>query len=143
MSDVELISEEVKSKLRRLLEARDKHALLDRQAKDAKKDLDEIELDVFEMFTDAGIVGTVPVPLGPPYGVVKFRTRETPHATVADPDKLLEHFEQRAQVEEVSAPHFVKRRLNEIVRDVLDHGGNLPPGLTYYTNRGMTITRPK
>jgi hypothetical protein len=144
MSDTTLITEEAKSKFRRLLEARDKHASLDKQAKEAKKELDEIELDVFEMCAEQGINGTLPVPLGPPYGTVKFKTRETHFAKIIDEDKFLQYLEERAQVDEFSTPSFAKKRLNTVVRDVLDNpGSTLPPGLTYSTARGMTITRPK
>jgi hypothetical protein len=142
--EVTLITEEAKSKFRRLLEARDKHAAADAAAKAAKAELDDIELEVFDMCEEQGIHGTLPVPLGPPYGTVKFKTRATHFAKIINPDDLLEYFENRGMVEEVSAPNFVKKRLHEIVREAADNPAmTLPPGLTYYTNRGMTITRPK
>lgn len=142
MSD-SLITNKAKEKLRQLCDARDKYAEADKAAKAAKRELDEIELEVFEMFNESGDTGTIPVNLGPPYGIVKFKTRETHFAQIVDEEKLLEWYENRQMVDEVSSPKFVKARLNEEVREAVDASQPLPPGLTYYTNRGMTITRPK
>lgn len=144
-----IFSDEFKQKLRQLLEARDDYAEKDKAAKEAKKVLDEIELDVYDLFMgveddpESGLKGTIPVPLGPPYGTVKFRTRTTHYAKIVDDERLQEHFEERAMVDEVSAPKFVKSRLNEMVRETIENNGKLPPGLSYYTDRGMTITRQK
>lgn len=145
-----IFSPAFKEKLRQLLAARDDYAEKDAAAKAAKKVLDEIELDVYDVFNgieddpESGLKGTIPVPLGPPYGTVKFRTRATHYHKITDPEALQEYFEQRAMVDETSAPQFVKARLNEIVRETLENpDGKLPPGLSYYTNRGMTITRQK
>lgn len=145
-----IFSPEFKQKCRQLLEARDDYAEKDAAAKAAKVVLDEIELDVYDVFNgleddpESGLKGTIPVPLGPPYGTVKFRTRSTHFAQITDPDALQEYFEQRAQVDEMVAPKFAKARLNELVREIIDNpDGKMPPGLSYYTNRGMTITRQK
>jgi hypothetical protein len=131
-------------KCRELVKQRIHVAELKEQLSEASKDLVTQELDVVDMFLSANITGTVPVPLGDPYGTVKFRTRETHYAKIVDEDALLEYFEQRGMVDEVSAPHFVKKVLNTEVRRVLEgEGTKMPDGLTYSTKRGMTITHPK
>lgn len=147
-TDGGIFSRRFKEKCRQLLAARDAYAEADARRKAAKKELDEIELDVFELFEGMAAEGdkssaSLPVPLGEPYGVVKFRTRETHYAKIADEDALMEWLENRAMVDEVSGPSFVKRRLHEMVRTALENRENLPAGLTYYTDRGMTVTRQK
>ena len=140
-----MITEEAKEKCRQLLAARDKQDELEAAAAKAKKERDELELDVADMFEEAGIEGTVPVPLGPPYGTVKFRVRKTYYASVADDDKLRAYYEELDELDDVrTEPKWVMKELNSDVREILDKpDGTLPPGLTYYTKRGMTITRPK
>jgi hypothetical protein len=110
-------------KCRELLKARDDYAEKDATAKAAKKEMDELELDVFELFE--GLQGslegkkagsTVSVPLGEPYGVVKFRTRETHYAKIVDEDALLEWLENRAMLDEATKAQFNKKRLHEEVR---------------------------
>jgi hypothetical protein len=122
-----------------------------RTARDeAKRDLEakeeafrECEADVFESLSDSGVQGSVKVDLGDPWGVVAFRTRETYFGRIIDEEAALEYFEQRAMIEEISAPKFVKRRINEIVRDCIEQGIDTPPGVDYYPQRGVTITRQK
>jgi hypothetical protein len=148
---LQIISDEAKEQLRQLLAARDKVEELEAELKTAKEDLEEVELDVYEMFEapdDEGqpaIRGTITVNLGEPYGVVKFRTRKTHYADVADDDKLREYYEERGELDNVmTEPKWVKKELNSDVREILDKpDGRIPPGMTYHTKRGMTITRQK
>lgn len=138
-----MLDDSAKAKLRRLMESR--------TARDeAKKALDrleaefrECEADVYEALDESGMVGTVKVDLGSPWGVVSFRTRETLYGRIIDEEAALAYFEKRAMVDEISAPKFVKRRINEIVRDHHEQGLDMPPGVDFYPNRGITITRQK
>ena len=145
-----MFSDEAKRKMRQLLDARDDYAQKDAAAKAAKSTLDEIEADVADMFGEVDeqgkrlVTGTVSINLGEPYGTVKFRLRETPYASVTDEDALMDYYENRGMLDDVAtAPKLVKKALNGEVREILDNDGKFPPGLTYYMDRGMTITRPK
>ena len=145
-----MFSEEAKRKMRQLLDARDAYAEADAAAKAAKAELAEIEHDVADMFGEVDeqgerlVKGTVSINLGKPYGVVKFRLRETAYADVVDEDALMDYYENRGMLDDVATePRFVKKVLNNEIREILDNDGKFPPGLTYYMDRGMTITRPK
>jgi hypothetical protein len=138
-----MVSEADKAMLRRLLEARQAHDEAKAAEKIAKQEKDEIEQEVFDRFEESGQEGTLKVNLGDPWGIVAFRTRETFYARIIDPDEAADYYEQRAMMDEVSAPKFVMARLNEEVREAIDQGAKLPPGLDYYANRGMTVTRQK
>ena len=129
--------------LRRLLEKRQENDQKQAEAATAKKEKDDVEQEVFDHFEENGVVGTIKLDLGEPWGVQSFRTRETFYARVVDEDALIEHYEQRAMIDEISAPKLVKRRLNTEVREALDAGQPLPPGLDWYADRGMTITAQK
>lgn len=138
-----MIPEESKSALRRLMEVRQKRDEAKKALELAERDFRECESDVFESLEDSDVKGTLKVDLGEPWGTVSFRTRETHFGNIFDEEAAIEYFEQRAQIDEVSAPKFVKRRINEIVRDAVEQGADLPPGVDYYTQRGVTITRQK
>jgi hypothetical protein len=140
-----VISDEDKSLLRRLLEARQAHDEAKLAEASAKTEKDEIELEVFDRFESSGQEGTLKVDLGEPWGVVAFRTRETYYARIIDEDAAIEHFSQRAMLDDVSAPKFSMKKLHDEVREVLESGGTkkMPAGLDYYANRGMTVTRQK
>ena len=139
-----MISEDDKKMLRGLLEARQQHDEAKAAEQAAKGEKERIEAEVYERFDDSGFTGTLKVDLGEPWGTVAFRQRETYYARIIDPDAAAEYYEQRAMMDEVSAPKFVMARLNEEVREALESSeGKIPPGLDYYANRGMTVTRQK
>lgn len=131
------------SGLRRLMEARVERDEDAAKAKRSEETYRAVEAEVYEQFEDSGTVGTIKVDLGEPYGVVSFRTRETYFGKIVDEDAALEYYEQRAQIDEVTQPKFTMARINEEVRDRIEQGLSMPPGVTFTARRGMTITRQK
>lgn len=138
-----MIDEAAKSKLRRLMEARQRRDELKKALEEAEADFRSMEADVYDALDESDIEGTVKVDLGNPWGTVSFRTRETLYGRIYDEDAALTYFNDRAMTDEVSAPKFVKKRINEIVRDHHEQGLDMPPGVDYYPQRGVTITRQK
>lgn len=138
-----MISQDAISKLRRLMEARQQRDEDKKAAEQSEKDYRELEAEVYEELDENPVQGTVKVDLGDPYGVVSFAPRETYFGRIIDEDAAAEYYEQRAMMEEVSAPKFVMRRINEEVRDRIEQGQNMPPGVDFYARRGVTITRQK
>lgn len=138
-----MLSEDALNKLRRLMETRTARDEAKRALENAEADFRECEADVYEALDESGVLGTVKVDLGDPWGVVSFRTRETLFGRVIDDEAALSYFEERAMLDEVSAPKIVKRRINEIVRDHHEQGLDMPPGIDYYPQRGVTISRQK
>lgn len=138
-----MIEQEAVSKLRRLMELREKRDETKKAAETAESDYREHEAEVYEALEENPVKGTLKVDLGDPWGIVSFSPRETYFGRIIDDAKALEHFEQRAMVDELTSPKFVMKRVNEIVRDVREQGGDMPPGLDFYARRGVTITRQK
>lgn len=138
-----MISDEAKSKLRRLMELRVRRDEAKQELATAEADFRDCEADVYESMEEDAVQGTLKVDLGEPWGIVSFRTRETYYARVIDEEAAEEYFEQRAMMDEISSPKFVKKRLNEIVRDHIEQNKDMPPGIDYYPDRGVTITRQK
>lgn len=149
-----VIDPAMQAKLRRLIDARVDRDEKKKAAEEAEREFREIEAEVYDAFTgededdldgDSGIKGTLKVDLGEPYGTVAFRTRRTPYGRVipGKEEELLKYLEQRALVDEFTQPKFSKKRLNEMARDADEQGIELPPGMDFYINRGMTITRQK
>ncbi len=147
--EYDVISPALKKKLRNLVEKREKRDAAKLAWQKEKDECETLELEVFDIFERPGadgepqIKGTLTVPLGEPYGDVKFRTRETHYAKIIDDEEVQKHYEKRAMMEEVSAPKFVMKRLNDDVREALESDVDLPKGLSYTTQRGMTITLEK
>lgn len=138
-----MISEETIATLRRFMEMRERRDEAKKEHDEAKKEYTEAELDLFEALSENPIKGALKVDLGEPWGVVSFLPRETFYGKIVDEDEALKHYEQRAMIEEVSAPKFVMKRVNEDVRDAMEGNGNMPAGVTFYAQRGVTVTRQK
>lgn len=132
--------------LRRLMELREKRDELSKAHDAAKKEYKEAELDLFEKLTDpeTGAVRRIPpVDLGPPFGRVAFQARETHYGRVINEKEARDYFERHHMRDVLTAPKFVKKRLNEIARDVIEQSATPPPGFDWYTDRGVTVTRQK
>lgn len=138
-----MISEDAKGRARRLLEAKEKRDKLKKSLESAEKDFREREAEFYEELEKATGGKTLPIDLGDPWGIVKFRCRETYYGKIIDDEKALEYFENRAQVDDFSAPRFVMARINELVRERIDLGQPMPPGIDFSPNRGVTITMQK
>jgi len=133
------------AKLRRLMELRETRDRLDREYKEAKSAYTEAELELFEILNDGPVSRLNNVDLGSPWGKVSFGARETHYGRVIPgmEEQALEHYEQRAMIDQVTVPKFVMKRINEEVRDRLEQSLPMPPGIDYYARRGVTITRQK
>lgn len=83
------------------------------------------------------------VPLGSPYGTVTFEPRETIYGRIIDQEAAQDHYEGRALIDEVVAPKFVMKRINEDVRAAHEAGNPTPPGTDFYARRFVAIRRPK
>lgn len=138
-----MISEEALTKLRRLMEAREKRDVSKKEAERAEKDYREIEAEVHEELADGPVDRLNNIDLGPPWGKVSFHAKETIYGRVIDPEAALEHFEGRAMVDEMTNPKFVMARVSEVVREAKEAGENMPPGLDYYPKRYIQITKQK
>lgn len=112
-------------------------------AENSEKAYREAEADVYEALSDGPTDRLPNIDLGEPWGKVSFHAKETIYSRVIDEEALMEHFEQRAMVEEVTEPQFSKARLNEIARDYVEQAEKLPPGLDFYPRRFVQITRKK
>lgn len=132
--------------LRRLMELRHKKDELTKAADNAKKECKEAELELFEKLTDpeTGDVRRIPpVDLGEPWGRVAFQARETTYGRVINEKEARQYFEAHGMTDVLTAPKFVKKRLNEIARDVDEQQAELPPGFDWYKDRGITVTQQK
>lgn len=138
-----MISEEAVAKLRRLMEAREKRDTDKKQAEASEKEYREIEAEVHEELAEGPMDRLNGIDLGDPYGKVSFHAKETTYARVIDADAALEHFEQRAMIDEMTQSKIVMARANELVREAKEAGESMPPGLDYYPRRYVQITKQK
>jgi hypothetical protein len=135
--------QEIKSRFRSLVETRHARDEAKKAYEKAEEDYREVEAEIIAYLDASPIEGTIKIDVGEPYGVVSFRGNQTYYGRLLDEDQALEYYEQRAMVDEVTKPKFVMARLNEEVRQRLETGESMPPGVDYYTRRYVTISMPK
>jgi hypothetical protein len=143
-----MLTEEIKSAFRRLIELREERDETKTAAEAAENAYRRFEQELWDRMTEDGTLqmkdASLKVPLGPPHGTITFSPRETKFGRVLNYEKALEHFEQRAMVDEMMKSKVSKARLNEYVRQILeDENAVMPPGIDFYVTKGITITRPK
>ncbi len=138
-----LIGEDLAKKFRRLMELRERRDADKLASENSEKEYRELEAEVWEEYDESPLEGAIKVDLGGDYGTVTFVPKETYYGRIIDREKALEHFENRAMIDEVTEPKPVMARIHEIVRDVIDQGGSMPPGLDFYAKRYIQITRKK
>lgn len=140
-----MLSQEDLNALRRLMELREERDRLEKAAKNAKAEYQDAELELFERLSDGPVSRLNNVDLGEPWGKVSFGARETIYGRVI-PGKESEaraYFSQRGQMDVLTEPKFVAKRLNEVARECFEGQEDFPPGIDWYARRGVTITRQK
>lgn len=144
-----VFSDEFIKKMRRFIELREKRDELAEAYKTAKEEYTDLEAEVWEELAPDDPndpdykLTAIKVPLGQPWGTITFQPRETIYGRIIDDEAALEYYDQRAMLDDVSAPKFVMARINEEVREKQEKGEAMPPGVDYYAKRFVSITRPK
>lgn len=142
-----MLTDEQKETFRRALELRDARDAAKAAYETAEKEWREKEAELWDVMTEEGEIATkdagMKVSLGEPYGTVTFSPRETHFGRILNLRAATEFFESRAMNDEMTELRISKARLNEYVRRVINGTEPMPPGVDYYTNKGITITRPK
>jgi len=137
MSDQERLA----SRFRRLVELREKRDEDKTKAEKSEVEYREYESELFEELQDGPMQGTLRFDLGGNIGVVTFTPRETKFGRIVDAEAAVQYFEERELAQEFTKPSIEKRKLNELVRDLLEQGKSMPDGIDWYARRGITISR--
>jgi hypothetical protein len=140
-----MLTEEQLSKLRRLMELRERRDETKKAASTAELEYRDAEADVFESLDNGPVRRLNNVDLGPPWGKVSFGARETHFGRVIKgmEDEAIRYFRRQGMEDAMTEPKLVPKRLNEEVRQRIEDNETMPPGIDFYTRRGVTITRQK
>jgi hypothetical protein len=137
MSDQERLA----SQFRRLVELREKRDETKTSAEKAETEYRDYEAELFDELQEGPMQGTLRFDLGGDIGVVTFTPRETKFGRIVDQDAALKFFEDRELAQEMTKPSIEKRKLNELIRGLLEQGKSMPDGIDWYAKRGITISR--
>ncbi len=138
MSDID----EFKARFQRLLELREEQDIDAAKANKSKAAYDEYEAELWAAVKEAGIAGSQTFDFGSEVGKVRFTARKpTLYGRVIDKDAALASLQAEGLSEVIFEQSIRKGRLNELVRDRLEARGELPDGVDFYDDKGITISR--
>lgn len=127
------------------MELREARDTTKKAAETAETNYRSAEADLFERLDDGPVKRLNNVDLGEPWGKVSFGARETHYGRVIKgmESEAIDYYTRTNQLQAMTEPKLVSKRLNEEVRAKLESGEAMPPGIDFYTRRGVTITRQK
>jgi len=144
------LSERLDTAGRKLIDSRRERDDLAAKAAQAEKRFRAIEAEFWQLLKEEhGKVKALDIDLGGDYGLVKFTRRETIYAQIVDPEALAKSAREEGRDQEwikqadeaARKSDFRQAPLNEHVREALEHDQDLPDGLSFRADRGITITR--
>lgn len=126
--------------LRTFYEKKERHHQLKAESDAATDEYRAAEQDVLDQMDELGLKTlTVDLPL---IGNVRFtRRKPTIYGRITDMDAAMDAFENSGRADELFAPKVAASRLNEFVRECLEQGVPLPPGVDFYERPGVTVSR--
>lgn len=126
-------SEELAEKLKHLKHLKQSFKDAELLAKESKRRLDEYQAQLFNEMRDHGLE-TIK------HDGVSYVSKTTVFAHVQD-DEAFQSWCQENQVDDVYLSlKEEKGRLNELVREAIDNGMELPPGVVWYPREYISIT---
>jgi hypothetical protein len=137
------VSGRLDTKLRDLVEKRERRDETKDAAERAEKVYRQAEAAVWEEIKDEyGDLTSFTIDL-PEIGKVKFGRRQTIRSRILDEEEFAAWAKETGRDDEFLKPGIHKRVLNEEVREAIDHGQPLPPGVDFSTTRFISIQRGK
>lgn len=140
MSD-DTTTTDFKAKFQRLVELREERDMTKTAAKNAEKAYREYEAELFAETEEAGMEGRFGWDFGSDLGTAKFNRRRTFYGRVLDKESALKALREAGILDTIIEDHIREGRLNELVRDRLESGQDMPEGIDWYAREGITISR--
>lgn len=132
---------EFKEKFRHLLELRVKKDETDAAAKRAKKNYTEYLHELYDELEEAGIRGRHEFDFGEELGTAKFTRTSTTFGTVVNKDAALAALDAEGLADVIHERSVRQGRLNELVRDRIESGSELPEGVASYDKHNISVSR--
>lgn len=134
---------DLKSKFSRLLELREKKDVTKLAADQAKAEYQEEQAKLYRELQEEGIRGSMTFDFGGKLGTARFGRRATHFGRVVNKQAAIDALKAAGQDDAVLQESVAQGRLNELVRECLETGRDLPDGVDYYTNEIITVSRKK
>lgn len=123
----------------------DKRAVYDKAYKakvKAENEKKAAEADMNEAMLKAKLPGAT-LALGEGYGNVQFNREQKVNSSVFDEDAAIKYFEEKGMAKGYVDEKVRKKPLNQLVREALENGQELPPGVEPRVTKYVKVTKRK
>lgn len=131
---------EFKAKFQRLLELREARDVDKSKSKKSEAAYREYESELWEELSESGISGSLKFDFGD-MGNAAFVSRSTIYGSVVDKKAAIASLKKLGLGDAINDEAIREGRLNEIVRDYMETGQELPDGVSFYPRKGISISR--
>lgn len=108
----------------------------------AENEKKRAEADLNEAMSKAKLPGAT-LELGPGYGTVQFNREQKVNSSVFDKDLAVAYFKEKGMATGYIEDGVRKAPLNQLVRETMEQGGELPPGVEPRITKYVKVTKRK
>lgn len=123
----------------------DKRAVYEKARKEKvkqEKSMKAAEADMNDAMAKAKLPGAT-LDLGASYGTVQFNREQKVNSSVFDEDAAIAYFEEKGMAMGYVQGKVRKAPLNQLVRESLENGQELPPGVEPRVTKFVKVTKRK
>lgn len=125
---------------RRVIDARAAYDKAYKARVKAEKAKKAAEADMNEAMAKAKMPGTT-LDLGPGYGRQQFNREQKVNSSVFDEEAAIKFFEENGMTKGYVDEKVRKKPLNQLVREALENGQELPPGVEPRVTKYVKVTK--
>lgn len=108
----------------------------------AEEKMKRAESDMNDAMSKAKLPGAT-LELGPGYGKVQFNREQKVNSSVFDEAAAIKWFEENGMTAGYVQGKVRKKPTNQLVRETLENGGELPPGIEPRVTKFVKVTKRK
>jgi hypothetical protein len=127
---------------RRVIDKRASYEKARKEKVKQEKAMKAAEADMNEAMAKAKLPGAT-LELGPGYGKVQFNREQKVNSSVFDEAAAIKYFEDNGMAAGYVDEKVRKKPLNQLVREALENGQELPPGVEPRVTKFVKVTKRK
>lgn len=135
-----LAEELLETLARRVIDARETYEKARKEKVKQEKARQAAEADLNDAMAKAKLPGAT-LELGPGYGKVQFNREQKVNSSVFDEEAAIAYFEAKGMLTGYVQGKVRKAPLNQLVRESLENGQELPPGVEPRVTKFVKVTK--
>lgn len=127
---------------RRVIDCRAEYEVARKEKVKQEKKMKSAEADMNDAMAKAKLPGCT-MELGPSYGNVRFNREQKVNSSIFDEEAAIKYFEEKGMLTGYVQGKVRKAPVNQLVRESLENGQELPPGIEPRVTKFVKVTKHK